>query len=637
MRALMIFLTIISACWPLSGQSTRQKVREFRQANEQQILREFLTLLSIPNVASNQADIRRNAAHIADMLQRRGFSPQLLETKDASGPPVVYSEWKVPGVKRTIVLYAHYDGQPTDPTQWTGSRPWEPTLRSAPLEAGARIIPTLDLVSGINPEWRLYARSAADDKAGVMAILAATDALKARGIAPTSNLKFVFEGEEEAGSPHLGEIIRRYADLLQADAWLICDGPVHQSGLKQVVFGVRGDTNVDVTLYGAKRPLHSGHYGNWAPNPALLLAQLLSSMKDRNGRVLIAGWYDDVIRIGSAEQRALSDAPEYDERLKRELGLVRTDNAAKSLLELLNEPSLNINGMSSGDTGALARNVIPTTATAVLDLRLVSGNDYKRQVEKLREHIRKEGFYVLEDREPTDEERLKYPLIARVGHRSGGYNAERTRMDLPISRAVIEAVESSSDKPVVKLPTAGGSLPLSIITENMRTVTITVPIANYDNNQHAENENLRLQNLWDGIETMAALMVMRPKVTTMQKTNIAEKLSLFGEYWKPHIAAELNGQQVKLVKFKGPFTWHHHEKEDELFLVVKGSFRLEFCEDGNEREVKLEEGEMIVVPRGIEHRPVADEECHVLLFEPVSTLNTGNVENELTTRNLPKI
>jgi len=123
----------------------------------------------------------------------------------------------------------------------------------------------------------------------------------------------------------------------------------------------------------------------------------------------------------------------------------------------------------------------------------------------------------------------------------------------------------------------------------------------------------------------------------MQKTNIAEKLSLFGEYWKPHIAAELNGQQVKLVKFKGPFTWHHHEKEDELFLVVKGSFRLEFCEDGNEREVKLEEGEMIVVPRGIEHRPVADEECHVLLFEPVSTLNTGNVENELTTRNLPKI
>ena len=123
----------------------------------------------------------------------------------------------------------------------------------------------------------------------------------------------------------------------------------------------------------------------------------------------------------------------------------------------------------------------------------------------------------------------------------------------------------------------------------------------------------------------------------MQKTNIAEKLSLFSEYWKPHIAAELNSQQVKLVKFKGPFTWHHHEGEDELFLVVKGSFRLDFREDGNEHQVQLKAGEMIVVPRGIEHRPVADEECHVLLFEPASTLNTGNVENELTTRNLPKI
>lgn len=509
MQAITVFLVLLFACWPISGQTAQQQVRDFRRANEQQILQEFLALLAIPNVASDQANIRRNAAQIVEMLKRRGFSPQLLETSAATPtPPVVYGEWKVPGVDRTIVLYAHYDGQPTDPAQWTGSRPWEPMLRSAPLEAGGKTIPMLDLSSGINPEWRLYARSAADDKAGVMAILAATDALKAGGIAPTSNLKFVFEGEEEAGSVHLGEIIRRYPELVQADAWIICDGPVHQSGLKQVVFGVRGDTNVDVTVYGAKRPLHSGHYGNWAPNPALLLAQLLSSMKDRKGRVLIAGWYDDVASVGSAEERALSEAPQYDEKLKRELGLARTENAPRSLLELLNEPSLNINGMSSGDIGALARNVIPTAATAVLDLRLVSGNDYKRQVEKLREHIRKEGFYVL-DRQPTDEERLKYSLIAKVIHRSGGYNAERTRMDLAISRAVIQAVETSSDKSVVKLPTAGGSLPLSIITENTHTVTITVPIANYDNNQHAENENIRMQNLWDGIETMAALMVMQ--------------------------------------------------------------------------------------------------------------------------------
>ena len=164
--------------------------------------------------------------------------------------------------------------------------------------------------------------------------------------------------------------------------------------------------------------------------------------------------------------------------------------------------------MSSGDVGALARNVIPTAATAVLDLRLVKGNDYRRQVQRLKDHIRKQGFYIIEH-EPTQEERLKHPLITKVEHRSGGYNAERTRMDLPISLAVISAVQSTSADRIVKLPTSGGSLPLSIITENMKTVTITVPIANYDNNQHAENENLRLQNLWDGIETMAAIMTMK--------------------------------------------------------------------------------------------------------------------------------
>jgi acetylornithine deacetylase/succinyl-diaminopimelate desuccinylase-like protein len=179
-------------------------------------------------------------------------------------------------------------------------------------------------------------------------------------------------------------------------------------------------------------------------------------------------------------------------------------------MELINQPSLNINGISSGDVGALARNVIPTTASAVLDLRLVKGNDHQRQVERLIEHIRKQGFYVI-DRDPTDAERKQHGLIAKVKQRAGGYNAERTRMDLPVSQAVIESVRSTSNEPIVLLPTAGGSLPLSIITDHLRTVTITVPIVNYDNNQHAENENLRLQNLWDGIETLAAVMMMKPK------------------------------------------------------------------------------------------------------------------------------
>jgi acetylornithine deacetylase/succinyl-diaminopimelate desuccinylase-like protein len=490
--------------------SAQSPVRDYRRAHERQILNEFTRLLAIPNVASDRQNIRRNAEFIFEMMQRRGLAPRLLETAAKDTPPAIYGEWKVPGATHSIVLYAHYDGQPTDPKQWSGTLPWQPTWRSAPLESGGTIVTLPEGAAAINPEWRLYGRSSSDDKAGVLAILTAFDAVKAQGATPSLNIKFIFEGEEEAGSPHLGEIIDLHKDLLAADAWIICDGPVHQSGRKQVVFGVRGDVNVDLTVYGAKRPLHSGHYGNWAPNPAMVLARLLASMKDDSGRVTVSGWYEGVEPLGEAEQKAIAEAPAYDDELRSQLGLARADGAGKSLLELINQPSLNINGMSSGDVGALARNVIPTTASAVLDLRLVKGTDHRRQPQKLIDHIRKQGFYVI-DRVPTDDERKQHPLIARVTIRSGGYNAERTRMDLPLSTAIVNAVQATSTQPIVRLPTSGGSLPLSVITDHLRTITMTVPIANYDNNQHAENENLRLQNLWDGIETWAAIMTMQPK------------------------------------------------------------------------------------------------------------------------------
>jgi acetylornithine deacetylase/succinyl-diaminopimelate desuccinylase-like protein len=505
--ALLIVASLV--CQTNSGGTTLDAVRAYRRANEHRLLREYVALLSIPNVASDRVNIRRNAAHISEMMRRRGIEPRLLEAGDAAAPPVVYGEWKTPGAARTIALYAHYDGQPTDPRKWDGTEPWKPALRSSAIEAGGHVIPLPKDGEPINPEWRLYARSASDDKAGVFAILTAFDALKAAGIQPTSNIKFFFEGEEEAGSPHLSEILTRHKSLLGADAWVVCDGPVHQSGRRQVVFGVRGDTNVDLTVYGAKRPLHSGHYGNWAPNPAMTLARLLASMKDAEGRVTIADWYADVEPLGEPERRAIAEAPAFDEEVRAQLGLARTEGGARSLLEAINQPSLNVNGMTSAETGALARNVIPTTATAVLDLRLVKGNDYRRQFERLAAHVRRQGFHVI-DREPTDDERRQHPLIAKLVHRPGGYNAQRTRMDLPVALAVVEAVQSVSPQPVVRLPTSGGSLPLSIFNEALGTdALVSVPIANYDNNQHAENENVRLQNLWDGIEIMAALMTLK--------------------------------------------------------------------------------------------------------------------------------
>ena len=163
---------------------------------------------------------------------------------------------------------------------------------------------------------------------------------------------------------------------------------MHQSGKKQIVFGVRGDAHLDLTVYASKRPLHSGHYGNWAPNPAMMLAKLLASMKDDNGRVTIKGFYDDVIPLSPSEKKALQEVPSVDEQMKNELGISAVEMKGASLSEAINQPSLNINGMQSGNVGKMASNQIPTYATAVIDLRLVLGNDWKRQQQKVIDHIK---------------------------------------------------------------------------------------------------------------------------------------------------------------------------------------------------------------------------------------------------------
>jgi acetylornithine deacetylase/succinyl-diaminopimelate desuccinylase-like protein len=316
----------------------------------------------------------------------------------------------------------------------------------------------------------------------------------------------VWEGEEEAGSPHLEQILNANVPLIQGDVWLICDGPIDQSGRQTVVFGARGDTHLSITVYGPHRGLHSGHYGNWAPNPAMMLAQLLAGMKDENGHVLIPHFYDGIAPLSATEKAALARAPVNDAMLMQSFWLGRTENAPEHLLSLINQPSLNINGISSGATGEHAANVIPPTATADIDLRLVVGVDWRDQQQRVVDYIRSHGYFIV-DQQPTQEILTTHPRVALVVRDPASYNAVRTSMDLPIAQEVIAAVESARG-PVVLLPIMGGSVPLEVMVRAAHTHTITVPIANYDDNQHAANENLRLQNLWDGVETMAALLSM---------------------------------------------------------------------------------------------------------------------------------
>lgn len=510
MKKYSFLLCAVLGCFFAAAQSDNSKqIRQFRQSREHVILDEYFSFLSIPNIAKDSLNILKNASFITEMMKKRNIqNVQLLYPATTGAPPSVYGEYKVAKAKGTIIFYAHYDGQPVNPAQWAeGLSPFKPQLTDKPLDRGGLFINLPEISGKINPEWRIYARGASDDKAGVMAVLNAFDGIQKSGMSLAYNIKFFFEGEEEAGSPHLHEILTRHKELLQGDIWIICDGPVHQSGKKQVVFGVRGDTHLDLTVYASKRPLHSGHYGNWAPNPALMLAKLLSSMKDENGRVTIKGFYDDVVPLTASELKALKQVPSVDDQMKKELGLAATEMKGSVLAEAINMPSLNINGMQSGNVGKMASNVIPTSATAVLDLRLVLGNDWQRQQKKVIDHIRRQGYWVI-DREPTDEERSRHPKICKVLPGGDGYNAQRTSMELPMAKKVVEAVKNTTKDQVVLMPTLGGSLPLFLFEKYLNAKTITVPIANHDNNQHAENENIRIQNLWDGIETMAAIMMI---------------------------------------------------------------------------------------------------------------------------------
>ncbi len=498
-----VLATCMFAAAAQGADPERDAIASWTHGNQHALLDEYEAFLRLPNVATDRVAIRRNADALLQMMQRRGLSPRLLENADRSAPPAVYGEWLVPGATRTLVLYAHYDGQAVDAAEWA-SDPWTPVWRRGRLDVAPEIVKR-DASQSIDPEWRLYARAASDDKAGVFAILAATDALKAAGLQPTTNIKLFFDGEEEQGSPHLREVLDLHRELLAAEAWLIADGPLHESGRRQLVFGVRGDANVHVTVYGPKRPLHSGHYGNFAANPALRLARLLASMKDEDGRVQVSGWYDGLEPLGEAERAALAAAPDDEADLLRDLGLTASEMRGVSLPEAINLPSLNINGIRSADVGAQARNVIPVDARATLDLRLVKGNTVQGQFRRLLAHVEAQGFHVL-DRAPTDAERTRHPMIATVVLQPGGYAASRTAMDLPIAPDVIAALRTLAGDSLLLTPTMGGSLPLVVITDATGAPTLVIPLANPDNNQHAENENLRVGHLWDGIATMAAVM-----------------------------------------------------------------------------------------------------------------------------------
>ena len=506
---LSVLLVVMTYMFFLSslGAQSAEKLGAFYDKNEYALMSEYFEFLKLPNTFNDRQMLDVNANFILGMLKKAGIQGRLMYDKNKKSVPAVYGEYIHSPQATTIIFYAHYDGQPVNPANWhQGLDPFKPQLVSDRLDRGGKFMAFPKKGEKFDPKWRIYGRASADDKAGVYSTIKAFQAIKDMELKPNINIKFFFEGEEENGSVNLEDILEHNKEALKSDLWVICDGPMPATGQKQITYGVRGDVNMHLTVYGPKRPLHSGNYGNWAPNPAQKLIRLLSSMKDENGLVLIDGYYDDVIPLSAAEKKALSEIEDPAPVLKQELGFAEAEMLGVTFLESITSiPTLNINGISAANTGRLASNVIPTTASAALDLRLVKGNTVENQVKRVKDHIRKMGFYIV-DKEPTDEERAKYKDIIFVTH-GHGYPAQRTPIDHPLAMKVASAVQSSTDKKIILMPSAGGSLPLYLFDKVTKTYPVTIPVVNYDNNQHAENENLELGRLKEGIKTIGAVML----------------------------------------------------------------------------------------------------------------------------------
>jgi acetylornithine deacetylase/succinyl-diaminopimelate desuccinylase-like protein len=478
-----------------------RQVEAYRRAHERAIVSQLDELTRIRSVAADPEGLALAAQRLEGLLKARGF--QTAQLKGAPGTPaLVFGSLTSPGAKRTVVFYAHYDGQPVTPSQWS-SDPFVPVMRSGALGPDAHTIDWQQASPPFDPQWRLFGRAVADDKASIVAFLAAFDALVAAGRKPSVNIKVVWEGEEEAGSPHIEAILRANREKLTGDLWLIGDGPVHQSRQPTLYFGARGSLGLEMTVYGPQRALHDGHYGNWVPNPAVMAAELIAQMRDSEGRILIPGFSADVRPVSPQALAALSQLPPVEDPLRNEFGIGRSEGTEGLTASTL-RPALNVRGIRSGQVGEEAANAIPVDATVSIDFRLVPDQTPTGVRAKVEAFLESKGW-TLVSAAPDTAARLAHPRMVRLSW-EGGYPALQTDMSSPTARAVIAAAGEAAGGHVALLPMMGGSVPIYLFADIFKVPVVGLPIVNHDDSQHAANENLRLKNLWDGIGAYAAML-----------------------------------------------------------------------------------------------------------------------------------
>lgn len=502
-RVLALLPALLLSAASLAGAAELSTAEAERHA--QATYREYFELLSLPNDAIAPEDIRKNVDWAEQAFRKRGFTTRQLAN---NGKPMLYAELpNADAARKTVLFYMHLDGQPVIPAQWAQKSPWTPVLKRKTANGDWEEIDSAQLFSGpLNPEWRVFGRASADDKGPIMMMMAAIDALKASGGQPAVNVKVILDSEEEKGSPSISQVMQANRELLRCDAIVIHDGPMHASNLPTLIFGNRGAAEAKLTVYGGKVPLHSGHYGNYAPNPAQRLAGLLASMKNDQGRVTVPGYYDHV-KISEADRKVMAAVPDDEAALNRRLGIAHADKVGANYQEAMQYPSLNVRGMASAAVGDKVANIVPDKAVAELDLRTTPDSSAAYLGKRIEEHIVRQGYHLVKNA-PTDEERSRYDKLASFSYQSEGADAAGSPIDSAVGKWAYQSLtDTFGSKPApVRIRMMGGTVPTAEIVGVLQVPFAIIPLVNADNNQHAANENLRMGNYVSGVRTIYSLL-----------------------------------------------------------------------------------------------------------------------------------
>ncbi|HMP29096.1 MAG TPA: M20/M25/M40 family metallo-hydrolase [Saprospiraceae bacterium] len=498
----LLYLIFISFSIAGIGQSG---ILDYQQLSQTYGLKHMHTLrafLSLPCDANFKDDILKNVDWVENQFEQRGFTSLRLETPTV---PVLLLQKMSDNTKaKTLMFYFHADGQPVVPKEWSQEDPFVPVLKKQNPETKKwEEVSFESQTNNFDPELRIFARAASDDKGPGVMLLAALDAIFDAGSKPNYNIKILVDFEEEKGSTSLPAIVSQYKDLLKTDLLLILDGPAHDSNLPTLSFGSRGIVTVTLTTYGSYSALHSGHFGNYVPNPAWRMVKLLSTMKTSSGKVVIQGFYDGV-KIDKTTKDYLKTIPDNVPSLHKRLGIKRTDKVGESYRESLMYPSLNIRGLKSGEVADLAGTIVPEKAVAEIDIRTVTQTPPDSLVKKLKSHILKHGYHII-DHDPTPDERAKYENLIKIQIRPP-YGAFSTDISGSAAKWLESAIAKTTSEKVLKLPLMGGSLPITPFVTQLGVQAIILPTVNSDNNQHSFDENLRLGNFVGGIKTLIGIL-----------------------------------------------------------------------------------------------------------------------------------